>query len=155
MASHSEHDAAVEREAPDQPTELPRRAWPGVVKRTLREFNADHLTDLAAALTYYGILAIFPMLVVIVSLLGLLGHSVTQSLINNLGAVAPGTARQIFTSAIRNIQSSQGTAGVAFVVGPWWRCGRPPGTSRLSCVPPTSSGTSRRAGRSTRRCRSG
>lgn len=116
MASQSEHEA-VEREAPDQPTELPRRAWPGVLKRTLREFNADHLTDLAAALTYYGILAIFPMLVVIVSLLGLLGHSVTQSLINNLGAVAPGTARQIFTSAIKNIQSSQGTAGVAFVVG--------------------------------------
>jgi membrane protein len=116
MASQSEHEA-VEREAPDQPTELPRRVWPGVLKRTLREFNGDHLTDLAAALTYYGILAIFPMLVVIVSLLGLLGHSVTQSLINNLGTVAPGTARQIFTSAITNIQSSQGTAGVAFVVG--------------------------------------
>jgi membrane protein len=116
MASQSEHEA-VEREAPDQPTALPRRAWPGVLKRTLREFNGDHLTDLAAALTYYGILAIFPMLVVIVSLLGLLGHSVTQSLINNLGAVAPGTARQIFTSAIKDIQSSQGTAGVTFVVG--------------------------------------
>lgn len=44
-ASETEHEP-VEREAPDQPTELPRRAWPGVLKRTLREFNADHLTDL-------------------------------------------------------------------------------------------------------------
>jgi membrane protein len=55
---------------------MPRQAWPAVLKRTWREFNADHLTDLAAALTYYGVLAIFPMLVVIVSVFGLFGHSV-------------------------------------------------------------------------------
>ena len=102
---------------PEQPTDLPRPAWGGVLKRTLREFNGDHLTDLAAALTYYGVLAIFPMLIVIVSLLGLLGNSVTQSLINNLGAVAPGAARTIFTNAIKNVQSDQGAAGLAFIIG--------------------------------------
>jgi membrane protein len=102
---------------PEQPTDLPRPAWGGVLKRTRREFNGDHLTDLAAALTYYGVLAIFPMLIVIVSVLGLLGKSVTQSLINNLGAVAPGAARTIFTNAIQNIQSHQGAAGIAFIVG--------------------------------------
>jgi membrane protein len=48
-----------EEQRPDQPTELPRRAWPGVLKRTLREYKADNLGDLAAALTYYGVLAIF------------------------------------------------------------------------------------------------
>ena len=104
-------------EKPEQPTDLPRPAWSGVLKRTLREFNGDHLTDLAAALTYYGVLAIFPMLIVIVSVLGLLGKSVTQSLINNLGAVAPGAARTIFTNAITNIQSHQSAAGIAFIVG--------------------------------------
>ena len=114
--SESEREA-VEHEAPDQPTDLPRRAWPGVLKRTIREFNGDHLTDLAAALTYYGVLAIFPMLVVIVSLLGLLGHSVTQSLIHNLSSVAPGTTKQILTDAIKNIQSDRGASGVAFVIG--------------------------------------
>jgi membrane protein len=103
--------------APDQPSDLPKPAWGGVLKRTVREFNADHLTDLAAALTYYGVLAIFPMLIVIVSVLGLLGRSVTQSLINNLGSVAPGAAKTIFTSAIKNIQSHSGTAGVLFIVG--------------------------------------
>jgi membrane protein len=107
----------VEETAPDQPTDLPRPAWGGVFKRTFKEFSADNLTDLAAALTYYGVLAIFPMLIVIVSVLGLIGHSVTQPLINNLSTVAPGAAKQIFTSAIHNIQSQQGTAGVAFVVG--------------------------------------
>ncbi|HWE08467.1 MAG TPA: YihY/virulence factor BrkB family protein [Solirubrobacteraceae bacterium] len=105
------------RGAPEQPADLPRPAMRGVLKRTLREFNTDHLTDLAAALTYYGVLAIFPMLIVIVSLLGLLGHSVTQPLINNLNTVAPGTAKTIFTNAIDNIESHQGASGVAFVVG--------------------------------------
>jgi membrane protein len=54
------------------------------MKRTVREFKADNLTDLAAALTHYGVLAIFPMIIVIVSVLGLIGHSATQPLINNL-----------------------------------------------------------------------
>jgi membrane protein len=112
-----EVDAEREESKPDQPTELPRRAWPDVLKRTLREYKADNLGDLAAALTYYGVLAIFPMLIVVVSLLGLLGHSVTQSLIQNLGKAAPSDARQIFTSAIQNIQSHRSTAGVLFVVG--------------------------------------
>jgi membrane protein len=57
------------------------------------------------------------MLIVIVSLLGLIGRSVTQPLVANLGAVAPGPAKTIFTNAIQNVQSHQGTAGVLFVVG--------------------------------------
>jgi membrane protein len=113
----TDEDEQVERDAPDQPSDLPRSAWSGVLKRTIREFNADHLTDLAAALTYYGVLAIFPMLVVIVSLVGLLGHSVTQSLIQNLSTVAPGTTKQILTNAIENIQRDRGASGVAFVIG--------------------------------------
>ncbi len=103
--------------AEDSPTDLPKPAWGGVLKRTAKEFKADNLTDLAAALTYYGVLAIFPALIVIVSILGLLGHSVTDSLVNNLAKLTPGSARTIFTSAVHNIQSRPGTAGVAFVVG--------------------------------------
>src|SRR5438309_4040779 len=88
-----------------------------LLTRTIREFRQDNLTDWAAALTYYGVLAIFPMLIVLVSLLGLIGTSATQPLLTNLGQVAPGPAQQIFTSAIRNLQSSQGAAGVLFVIG--------------------------------------
>lgn len=109
--------AENEEGAPEQPTDLPRGAWSGVLKRTFKEFRADDLTDLAAALTYYGVLAIFPMLIVLVSLLGLIGHSATQPLLENLGKVAPGPAREIFTSAIRNIQKNQGAAGVLFIAG--------------------------------------
>src|SRR5215204_3687613 len=89
----------------------------GALKRTIREFREDNLTDWAAALTYYGVLAIFPALIVLVSVLGLIGQSATQPLIDNLGTVAPGPAKQIVTDAIRNIEGSQGAAGVFFVVG--------------------------------------
>jgi membrane protein len=103
--------------APEKPSHLPRGAWSDVLKRTWKEYKADDLTDLAAALTYYGVLAIFPMLIVLVSLLGLIGHSATQPLIENLGKVAPGPTKEIFTSAIQNIQKKQGAAGVLFIVG--------------------------------------
>src|ERR1700759_2527692 len=110
-------DQVNEDRAPDQPTQLRTRAWPAGFKRTFKEYKADNLPDLAAALTYYAVLAIFPMLIVLVSILGLLGHSVTQPLIDNLGKVAPGAAKQIFTSAVTNIQKNQGTAGVLVIVG--------------------------------------
>jgi membrane protein len=106
-----------EESAPDKPSRLEKRSWFGVLKRTVTEFKDDNLTDWAAALTYYGILAIFPALIVLVSILGLVGESATQPLIDNLGSVAPGPAQEIFTSAIENLQGSQGAAGVFFIVG--------------------------------------
>jgi membrane protein len=118
-------DEAREREpardrgdgAPDTPSDLKGRSLVETVKRTVREFSEDNLTDWAAALTYYGILSIFPMLIVLVSLLGLVGQSATQPLIDNLTKVAPGPASQIFTSAIQNLQKSQGAAGIIAIVG--------------------------------------
>ena len=109
--------ADTRQRSPDGPTDLGGGSWRDVLKRTVREFKEDNLTDWAAALTYYGILSIFPMLIVLVSVLGLIGPSATDPLIANLKTVAPGPASQIFTSAIKNLQSSQGAAGVLFVVG--------------------------------------
>lgn len=103
--------------APEKPTHLSRDAWGGVLRRTIAEFRRDHLTNVAAALTYYGVLAIFPALIALVSILGLVGHSATQPLIENLGKVAPGPARSIFSSAIENLDKNRGTAGVIFVAG--------------------------------------
>ena len=89
----------------------------GLLKRTIKEFQEDNVTDWAAALTYYGVLAIFPAIIALVSILGLIGNSATQPLLDNLGKVAPGAAKDIFTSAIMNLQKSQGAAGIAFIVG--------------------------------------
>ena len=71
------------RRAPEGPTGLQARSWAGVFKRTASEFRRDNLTDWAAALTYYAILALFPALIVLVALVGLFGQypQTTQSLI--------------------------------------------------------------------------
>ncbi len=88
-----------------------------MLKRTVREFKADNVTDWAAALTYYGVLAIFPAIIALVSILGLIGHSATQPLLTNLGKLAPGSVHQILASAIGGLQHSRGAAGVIFFVG--------------------------------------
>jgi membrane protein len=102
---------------PDKPTKLRGRAWWGVLKRTVSEFREDNLTDWAAALTYYGILSLFPALLVLVSILGLVGQSATEPLVENVGKFAPGAARDIVVTAIENLEESQGAAGVLFIVG--------------------------------------
>jgi len=106
-----------EPRAPDGPASLSKRSWWGILKRTVREFREDNLTDWAAALTYYGVLAIFPALLVMVSVVGLIGESATQPLIDNLTEVAPGPAQDIFTNAIQNLNQDQGAAGLLLVVG--------------------------------------
>src|SRR3954466_5985430 len=103
--------------APHGPTELGGRSWFAVLRRTVKEFRRDNLTDWAAALTYYGILAIFPALLAAVSILGLIGQSATQPLIDNLATATPGPAKDIVTNALTNLQQNQGTAGVVFVIG--------------------------------------
>src|SRR5919197_6602763 len=106
-----------ERRAPDDIIDLPTSSWKGVLGRAWREFNEDKVTDLAAALTYYGVLSIFPMLLALISLLGLFGQSATQPLLDNISTVAPGPAKDLVTQAIQNLQKSQGAAGILFVVG--------------------------------------
>ncbi len=118
MAQTRELDAArAEQAGPETPTELGAPAWGQVLKRTVSEFREDNLTDWAAALTYYGILSLFPALLVLLSILGLIGSSATQPLLDNLADVAPGPAQEILTSAIQNLQESQGAAGILFIVG--------------------------------------
>src|SRR5436190_4035068 len=94
------------------------RSWWGIVKRTYEEFQDDHLTDWAAALTYYGVMALFPMLIALVSVLGLFGSagSVT-SLINSLNAVGLGSIARSITTPLNDVVQHRSSAGVLFVVG--------------------------------------
>ncbi len=102
---------------PDSPSDLGGTSKKDTLVRTFKEFSADNLTDWAAALTYYGVLALFPAIIALVSIVGLVGDSATQPLLDNLGKVAPGPAKDILTSAIENLSGNQGAAGIAFVVG--------------------------------------
>ncbi|MDQ4019639.1 MAG: YihY/virulence factor BrkB family protein [Actinomycetota bacterium] len=116
-AQENTSDEARDDRAPDKPTQLPPGSWWAVLKRTVKEFREDNLTDWAAALTYYGVLSLFPALLVLVSILGLVGQSATDPLVENIGKFAPGAAKDIVTSAIENLEKSQGAAGILFVVG--------------------------------------
>lgn len=62
------------------------------LERSVQQFKHDDVTDRAAALTYFGMLALFPAMLALVSVMGLLGNSTTQTVLNNLGQVAPGGA---------------------------------------------------------------
>ncbi|WNO76369.1 YihY/virulence factor BrkB family protein [Streptomyces sp. AM8-1-1] len=103
--------------APDTPAELPKKSWWSVLRRTAAEFKDDELADRAAALTYYGVLALFPALLVLVSLLGVAGKSTTQSILDNLEKLTPGSARQIISDAVEQLQASSGTGSVLAIVG--------------------------------------
>ena len=102
---------------PGKPTGLGRGSWRAAVGRTLAEFKDDFLQDRAAALTYYSVLAIFPGILVLVSLLGLFGQSATQSLVTNLTNAVPATARTILRDAIIRLQHGHSAAGVLAIVG--------------------------------------
>ncbi len=104
-------------EAPDDPTDLHRTSWKATLKRTVKEFQNDNLTDWAAALTYYAVLAIFPALIALISILGLVGDSATQALLDNLTKLTPGTANQVITDTIENITASESAAGLGLVLG--------------------------------------
>ena len=59
---------------PDSPADLVKPAWTYTAKKAWMEFGRDQCTDLAAALTYYAVLAIFPAMLALVSLLGVFGQ---------------------------------------------------------------------------------
>ena len=106
-----------ERDAPDQPTDLPKEAFPAILKRTVKQFGDDQLTTWAAALTYFGVLSLFPMLLALVSVLGVIGPSATQPLLDNLSTVAPGPAKDILTNVLTSLESNQGGSTVALIIG--------------------------------------
>lgn len=91
----------------------------GTLKRTFTEFSEDNLSDWAAALTYYGVLALFPALIAMVSVVGLVGNpaSTTKTLTDIVTAIGPASAAQTLAGPIKSIASNQGAAGVALIAG--------------------------------------
>src|SRR5690349_18025029 len=92
------------QEAPPTPAALSRGSWRTAAKRTLAEYQEDNLQDRAAALTYFSVQSIFPGLLVLVTLLGLLGTSVTQNLIDQLTKTVPGSVNTIVSNALTHLQ---------------------------------------------------
>ena len=104
-------------DVPDDPTDLSGGSWLAAARRALREYKADDLPDRAAALTYFGIQSIFPGLLVLVSLLGILGKPVTRPLITNLDNAAPSSVRNIIRSDVTQLQHSHAASGIVGIAG--------------------------------------
>ena len=100
------------------PTDFKGRNWKQLLKRTFKEFQDDNLTDWAAALTYYAILALFPALLVLVALLGIVGQQSTiDTFIDSMrGAGLSGAADNI-QKPLNDVVNAKGGAGALFGVG--------------------------------------
>ena len=103
---------------PDSPTELTKPSVLFVLRRTIREFSSDQCPDLAAALTYYAVLSIFPALVVLVSLLGVVGQSrqTVDTVLQIVGDVGPQSVVDTLRAPIEQLVQSP-TAGLTLVIG--------------------------------------
>ena len=103
---------------PDSPTELSKRSWTYVLRTTLRQFTRDQCTDLAAALTYYAVLAVFPALLALVSILGLVGdpQATTEALLSLVQGIVPQDALGPVRDAIANVTQAP-AAGIGLIVG--------------------------------------
>jgi membrane protein len=96
-----------------------KTGWFATLRRTATEFSEDNLTDWAAALTYYGLLSLFPALIALVSVVGVIGdpQSTTRTITDIVTRIGPESAAQTFSGPIESITSNQSRAGVALVVG--------------------------------------
>jgi membrane protein len=109
----------LDAQAPKKPRDLPVRSWGATLRRTVKEFQGDNLTDWAAALTYYALLALFPALIVLVALLGLFGGANTIDgifrILRDAGA-STDTVNAVRTP-LEGVIASRGGAGALFGFG--------------------------------------
>lgn len=117
-ATADRQDADPEHpDKPDGPTEITKPNWKFILRKTIREFSDDECLDLAAALTYYAVLALFPALLAIVSMLSLFGQEdTTASLVGiaeNLGGESIASTVQ---GPLQELINSQ-AAGFTLVLG--------------------------------------
>lgn len=101
---------------PTSPTELDKLSYRSVLKRVKVEFSNDNVTDLAAALTYYAVLAVVPGLIVLLSVVGLTGAN-THQLTTQVTSLSPGSTGRVIQTLIRQAQAHHGGAGIAAVAG--------------------------------------
>jgi membrane protein len=119
---HAPPDAAQERgrgRHADTPTQIPATGWKDVLWRTYEEVGKDRVMAVAAGVTYYALLAVFPAIAALVSIYGLFADPATiEEHLNTLSGVLPGGALDIIREQVTRIASQGGGAlGFGFVFG--------------------------------------
>src|SRR5919197_752947 len=89
------------------------------LKRTATELRENNLSDWAAALTYYGLLSLFPALIALVAIVGLFGdpRTTTSTITDMVTAIGPDSAAQTFSGPIESITANRSGAGFALIIG--------------------------------------
>jgi membrane protein len=101
---------------PDNPAKLKGKGVFAALKRTFKQFSEDNVSDWAAALTYYGVLSIFPGVLVLVSILGMLSDNGQQTVQDTVGQIAPTQIKSLLDQVLNQV-SDPGTAGFAAILG--------------------------------------
>ncbi|MBP1137966.1 membrane protein [Arthrobacter sp. PvP023] len=103
---------------PDSPADVSKPSWKYIAKKTFREFTKDQCPDLAAALTYYSVLSIFPALLALVSLLGIFGDAqkTTSALLDIVQGIAPGETVNTIRPVVEDLAGSP-AAGFTLILG--------------------------------------
>ena len=118
--THDKTDEGAHRRAdkPDSPSDLTKPSWTYVLRKTVREFGHDQCTDLAAALTYYAVLAMFPAALAMLSVVGLVsdGRETVTTLLDILRQVGAGGVAETIEPTLVELSQSSG-AGLGLVLG--------------------------------------
>ena len=109
----------MRRHKAESPTDLTKRSWLYVARKTGREFTKDQCTDLAAALTYYAVLSLFPAVIALLSLVGVFGQGpkTVEALLDVLRDLGGGTAADTLQPTLEKLSEASSAAGLALVVG--------------------------------------
>lgn len=102
---------------PRSPTQLSLRSWWQVLRRTAKEFDTDSLQVWAAALTYYGVLSLFPGILVLAAVVGLFDDRLVNDVLDDVTPIMPTAVREVFTAALDNVQANDSKAGIAAIIG--------------------------------------
>ena len=103
---------------PESPTDLGKAGWRFTGKAAVAEFQRDQCTDLAAALTYYSVLSVFPAILALVSLLGVFGQgqATTDALLDVLNRLGQDQVAALLEEPITAMSTSQ-APGITLVIG--------------------------------------
>ncbi len=118
-SSATPNDETPNDGSPDSPADVTKESWRYIARKTVREFSKDQCTDLAAALTYYAVLALFPAIIALLSLVGLFGQGqqTVDTLLGILRDVGASSAAATLAPTLETLAGRSGAAGVAFVAG--------------------------------------
>jgi membrane protein len=119
-APHADPDrpppgAPGEQELPgvhaEKPTEIPWRGWKQIVKRAWAEHKADNMPIIAGGVAFFGFLAIFPGLIAMISLYGLVASPETVARqVEDLSAQLPDEAANLIGEQLKSIVDNSGGA---------------------------------------------